>query len=91
MGEDKFPGTGDSLQFVLGFLFVVFLALGGQAVGAETPEGRLPPGYVSEVLDNGLRVSILPDPALPIVATQVWYHVGAANEDEGSRGLAITA
>jgi zinc protease len=25
---------------------------------------------------------------MPIVATQVWYHVGSANEDENSRGLA---
>lgn len=66
-----------------GIFLVILLALGAQDVGAETPAG-----YVSEVLDNGLRVSILPDPALPIVATQVWYHIGAANEDEGSRGLA---
>lgn len=47
-----------------------------------------PAGYVSAVLPNGLEVSILPDPANPVVATQVWYHVGAAHEDEGSRGLA---
>ena len=33
-------------------------------------------------------VSILPDPTTPIVATQVWYHVGSAHEDQGSRGLA---
>src|SRR5262245_14402317 len=39
-------------------------------------------------LPNGLEVSILPDPAMPVVATQVWYHVGAADEDKGSRGLA---
>jgi zinc protease len=50
---------------------------------AEPPEG-----YVSEVLDNGLRVSILPDPSSTVVATQVWYHVGAANEAEHERGLA---
>jgi len=39
-------------------------------------------------LPNGLEVSILDDPAMPVVATQLWYHVGAANEDRGSRGLA---
>ena len=39
-------------------------------------------------LDNGLRVTILPDPGMPVVATQVWYHVGSADEDPGSRGLA---
>ncbi len=70
------------------FLCLAALVLGAQAAGAETPASRFPPGYVSEVLDNGLRVSVLADPALPIVATPVEYHVGAANEDEGSRGLA---
>jgi zinc protease len=39
-------------------------------------------------LDNGLEVSILPDPDAPVVATQVWVHAGAADEREGERGLA---
>jgi zinc protease len=39
-------------------------------------------------LANGLEVTILPDPTMPVVATQVWYHVGAANEAKDSRGLA---
>jgi zinc protease len=43
---------------------------------------------VQETLPNGLEVTILADPSMPVVATQVWYHVGSANEDEGSRGLA---
>ena len=43
---------------------------------------------VTTTLPNGLEVSILPDPSMPLVATQIWYHVGAADEDRGSRGLA---
>jgi zinc protease len=43
---------------------------------------------VQTTLDNGLEVTILPDPTMPIVATQVWYHIGAANEAKDSRGLA---
>ena len=39
-------------------------------------------------LDNGLTVSICPDPSTRLVATEVWYHVGSAQEDSGSRGLA---
>ena len=39
-------------------------------------------------LENGLRVTILSDPEMTVVATQVWYHVGSADEDPGSRGLA---
>jgi zinc protease len=48
----------------------------------------LAPTLVRETLPNGLEVTILPDPAMPVVATQVWYHVGSADEDPGSRGLA---
>ena len=48
----------------------------------------VPPDLVDVTLDNGLEVTIVPDRAMPVVATQVWYHVGAANEDQGSRGLA---
>ncbi|HKQ61501.1 MAG TPA: pitrilysin family protein [Candidatus Polarisedimenticolaceae bacterium] len=48
----------------------------------------VPPGYVAETLPNGLRVSIVADPTMPVVATQVWYHVGSANEDPHTRGFA---
>jgi zinc protease len=43
---------------------------------------------VETTLPNGLEVTILPDPTMPVVATQVWYHVGAANEAGDKRGLA---
>jgi len=47
-----------------------------------------PPGYLTETLSNGLEVSILADPTMPVVATQVWYHVGSANEEPKTRGFA---
>lgn len=43
---------------------------------------------VQTTLPNGLEVTIFPDPTMPVVATQVWYHVGAANEGKDNRGLA---
>jgi len=43
---------------------------------------------VQTTLDNGLEVTIVPDASMPVVATQVWYHVGAANEAKNGRGLA---
>jgi len=46
------------------------------------------PALLDTTLENGLRVTILPDPGMTVVATQVWYHVGSADEDPGSRGLA---
>src|SRR3954452_8984789 len=39
-------------------------------------------------LSNGLRVTLSPDHAAPIVAVNVWYHVGSANKREGRTGFA---
>lgn len=39
-------------------------------------------------LDNGLRVTLSQDNTAPIVAVNLWYHVGSANEREGRTGFA---
>jgi len=39
-------------------------------------------------LDNGLRVVLQPDCSLPLVAVNLWYHVGSKNEEPGRTGLA---
>ena len=39
-------------------------------------------------LDNGLEVILAPDKRLPIVAVNIWYHVGAANEEPARTGFA---
>ena len=39
-------------------------------------------------LDNGMKVITLEDFSCPIVAVQVWYHVGAVNEDPKRQGFA---
>ena len=39
-------------------------------------------------LSNGLRVVLHRDPALPLVAVDVWYHVGSKNERPGRTGFA---
>jgi len=52
---------------------------------AATP---LPTGAIDRTLPNGLEVTIVPDRSMPLVATQIWIHVGSANEDADSRGLA---
>jgi predicted Zn-dependent peptidase len=41
-----------------------------------------------ETLSNGLRLVLLPDPTLPIVAVNLWYHVGSKHERPGRSGLA---
>lgn len=39
-------------------------------------------------LDNGLLVIVNPDPSAPIVAVNLWYHVGSKDERPGLTGLA---
>lgn len=43
---------------------------------------------VTQTLANGLRVILSEDHATPIVAVNLWYHVGSANEREGRTGFA---
>ena len=38
-------------------------------------------GYDKYRLPNGLEVILSRDPSLPLVAVDIWYHVGAANEE----------
>jgi zinc protease len=44
--------------------------------------------YKRYVLDNGLRVIVIEDHKAPIVAVNVWYHVGSKNEKPGKSGFA---
>src|ERR1019366_9706081 len=39
-------------------------------------------------LANGLEVILSQDRTLPLVAVDIWYHVGAANEEPGRTGFA---
>ncbi|GAB3427586.1 insulinase family protein [Massilia solisilvae] len=67
-------------------------ALGGPAPAADAPA---PPAaaavhidYQKTVLPNGLEVILVEDHRLPIVAVNIWYHVGPANEAPGLTGFA---
>jgi zinc protease len=44
--------------------------------------------FRKHVLDNGLQVVIHEDHSCPIVAVNVWYHVGSKNEVPGRTGFA---
>ncbi len=64
--------------------------------GSSTPQTVLAPG-VSDIpriefekytLANGLEVILSEDRRLPLVAVDVWYHVGPANEAAGRTGFA---
>lgn len=44
--------------------------------------------FTKHVLDNGLSVLIHEDHGCPIVAVNLWYHVGSKNEQPGRTGFA---
>ncbi len=44
--------------------------------------------WTRETLDNGLDVIVHEDHRCPIVAVNLWYHVGSRNESPGRTGLA---
>lgn len=46
------------------------------------------PATPSHTLANGLRVTLVEDHTVPVVAVNLWYHVGSANEREGRTGFA---
>jgi zinc protease len=64
-------------------LLVVALAATGST---QTKEIDIP--YERFVLDNGMTVIVHEDHKAPIVAVNIWYHVGSKNEKPGKTGFA---
>ena len=44
--------------------------------------------FQKHTLSNGLDVIVHREPSLPVVAVNVWYHVGSKNEVPGRTGFA---
>ena len=70
------------------------LAIGVAGLGSrsDTPEVRAVPRLDLRTekyrLDNGLEVILRRETRLPVVAVNLWYHVGPANEEAGRTGFA---
>jgi zinc protease len=65
-----------------------------EAAAAEPALQQLPPlpdvqiPYTRHVLANGLTLIVHEDRKAPIVAVNIWYHVGSKNEPQGRSGFA---
>jgi len=69
-------------------MFVVF-SLMTTYISAQRGSTLIPPVKYTEFrLKNGLRVILHEDHSTPIVAVNVWYHVGSKNEVPGRTGFA---
>ncbi|MFN4242593.1 MAG: M16 family metallopeptidase [Tepidisphaerales bacterium] len=62
------------------------LLLPGRGVAAPASTARF--DVLDRTLPNGLRVLVLEDFDVPVVAVQLWYHVGSKNENPQRQGFA---
>ena len=69
---------------------IVFQRRFVDCLGEIVPKNRNIPKlqYNKYSLENGLEVILLEDHRLPLVAVNIWYHVGPANERPGLTGFA---
>ena len=67
-------------------IFALVLAVPSLGFSQTTASIDIP--FQKFVLDNGLTVIVHEDHKAPIVAVNVWYHVGSKNENPGKTGFA---
>ena len=67
---------------------VVAAGLVPPAARAQAPPTHLTVSYQEFTLANGLHVILHRDTSVPVVAVNVWYHVGSGNEKPGRTGFA---
>ncbi len=72
------------VRILFAVLAAAALIFGG--VGCEKETGRF--DYRRTELENGLEVITLEDFSCPIVAVQLWYHVGSKDEQADRQGFA---
>ncbi len=76
----------EAIHVIRKSLTALALAAALPALAAELPIPDIP--YQKFTLDNGLTLIVHEDHKAPIVAVNVWYHVGSKNEKPGRTGFA---
>lgn len=76
-------------MLAISLLLLSFGIFGASAVAANAGHAGIPTiDYEKFVLDNGLTLVVHEDHKAPIVAVNVWYHVGSKDEKLGRTGFA---
>ncbi len=73
------------MRRIVAVAFALSLVAGVGHADRHRP-GEIP--WEMHTLPNGLRVIVSEDHSVPVVAVDVWYHVGSANEELGRSGFA---
>ncbi|GAB4287665.1 MAG: pitrilysin family protein [Ignavibacteriaceae bacterium] len=68
--------------------FMILITPSSPAQDFSKIAGQINIEYKKFVLDNGLTLLVHEDHKAPIVAVNVWYHVGSKNEKPGKTGFA---
>jgi zinc protease len=79
------------LPLLTSLILALALALAAGSAPAQNPSPApaLPQvAFEKTTLPNGLELILIEDHRLPIVAVNIWYHVGPANEAPGLTGFA---
>ena len=74
-------------SLLVSFLFTLGILSGGGASDTRASV-KIDIPFHKFVLDNGLTLIVHEDAKAPIVAVNVWYHVGSKNERPGRTGFA---
>ena len=69
-------------------IILLLVTLAALPLTAQSPAGPLEVPHRQFTLNNGLTVILHQDRSVPVVAVNVWYHVGSANERQGRTGFA---
>ncbi|MBL7784011.1 MAG: insulinase family protein, partial [Saprospiraceae bacterium] len=80
------------MQRAFALLLLLTLFAGINAVNAQEypvyDPNSIDVPYTKFTLPNGLRLIVHEDHKAPIVAVNIWYHVGSKNEKPGKSGFA---
>ena len=79
---------GTVLALACALLLPAVPAFAAPAKGSGVPSQAVDIPYQKFVLDNGLTLIVHEDAKAPIVAVNIWYHVGSKNEMPGKTGFA---
>lgn len=75
------------LKFI-GMVLVPLLLVGGWSCKGEMGSLGIKLDAEQETLSNGLRVVMVEDHTVPVIAYQTWYKVGSVDERPGATGIA---
>ncbi len=79
-------------KFPIFLAALVLVAVPAAAAPSDADIARLVEASKLEVetfkLDNGMQVVVVPDHRMPVVTHMVWFHAGAADEQQGKSGIA---